>query len=153
MADVSRTTGRGVAGTALTQRLIAGAVAGLVGGVLFGIMMGMMGMLPMIASLIGSDGPVVGFILHMVFSAIIGAGYGLVFGGRTATFQEGAIWGVVYGVIWWILGPLLIMPTMMGMGPQFAMALTMPMIMSLVGHLIYGIATGLAYPAVARRLV
>jgi hypothetical protein len=31
------------------------------------------------------------------------------------------------------------------------MALTMPLLMSLVGHLIYGIVTGLAYPAVARR--
>jgi hypothetical protein len=40
----------------------------------------------------------------------------------------------------------------MGMGPQFGMALSMPMIMSLIGHLVYGVATGLAFPALARRL-
>jgi hypothetical protein len=39
----------------------------------------------------------------------------------------------------------------MGMGPQFGMALSMPMLMSLVGHLFYGVVTGLAYPMVARR--
>jgi len=43
------------------------------------------------------------------------------------------------------------MPIMMGMGPQFGMALSMPMLMSLVGHLIYGIVTRLAYPVAARR--
>ena len=43
------------------------------------------------------------------------------------------------------------MPIMMGMGPQFGMALTMPMLMSLLGHLIYGVVTGLAYPVVVRR--
>jgi hypothetical protein len=151
MADVSRAHSAGAVSASPTGRLIAGAVAGLVGGVLFGIMMAMMGMLPMIASLIGSDNPVVGFILHMVFSAIIGVGFGLVFGARVATYSEGAVWGASYGAIWWVLGPLLIMPTMMGMGPQFAMAFTMPMLMSLIGHLVYGVVTGLAYPLVARR--
>ncbi len=151
MADVSRAHPGGVAGPALPGKLIAGAVAGLVGGVLFGILMGMMGMLPMVAGLIRSDNAVVGFIVHMVLSAIIGAGFGLVFGARALDFQSGGLWGAVYGVIWWILGPLLIMPILLGMGPQFGMALTMPMLMSLVGHLIYGVATGLVYPVVLRR--
>ncbi len=133
-----------------TPLVIAGAVAGLIGGVLFGIMMGMMGMLPMVAMLVKSENAVVGFLVHMVISAIIGAGFGLVFGAKALDFQGGALWGAVYGVIWWILGPLLIMPSLMGMGPQFGMALSMPMLMSLVGHLIYGVVTGLAYPVVRR---
>ena len=45
----------------------------------------------------------------------------------------------------------LIMPIMMGMGPQFGMAISMPMLMSLVGHLLYGVVTGLAFPVAARR--
>ena len=57
----------------------------------------------------------------------------------------------MYGVIWWILGPLLIMPIMMGMGPQLGMALSMPMLMSLVGHVTYGVVAGLAYPVMVRR--
>ncbi len=150
MADVSRAGPLGVE-TSPGRRLTGGAIAGLVGGVLFGLMMGMMGMLPMVAGLVGSNNAAVGFVVHMVISAIIGAGFGLLFGGRVSTLQDGALWVAVYGFIWWILGPLLIMPTMMGMGPQFGMALSMPMLMSLVGHLLYGIATGLAYPKVLRR--
>ena len=151
MADVSRVHPGGVAEPALSGRLIAGAVGGLVGGVVFGVMMGMMGMLPMVAMLVKSENAIVGFVIHMVISAIIGAGFGLVFGGRALTIQTGALWGLVYGFVWWILGPLLVMPTTMGMRAQFGMALTMPMLMSLVGHLVYGIVAGLAYPLVVRR--
>lgn len=151
MADVSRARPGGVAEPALPGKLLAGAVGGLVGGVVFGAIMGLMGMLPMVAMLVGSESAGVGFFVHMVISAIIGAGFGLVFGGRALDFQGGALWGAIYGVVWWILGPLLIMPIMLGMGPQFGMALSMPMLMSLVGHLVYGVATGLAYPVAARR--
>ena len=151
MADVSQAHPGGVVEPALPGKLLAGAVGGLAGGVLFGAMMGVMGMLPMVAMLVGSENAGIGFLVHMVISAIIGAGFGLVFGGRALDFQSGALWGAVYGIIWWILGPLLIMPLMMGMGPQFSMALSMPMLMSLVGHLLYGVVTGLAYPVAARR--
>ena len=151
MANVSGTRVGSAEGT-LTQRLGAGALAGLVGGVVFGAMMGMLGMLPMVAGLIGSKEAGVGLILHLVFSAIIGAGFGLSFGNRATTLGQGAIWGGLYGFIWWLLGPLLIMPSMMGMGPQFGMALAPPMLMSLIGHLIYGVLTGLVYPRISQRL-
>jgi len=42
------------------------------------------------------------------------------------------------------------MPLMLGMGLQFGMAFTPPMLMSLVGHLIYGRLTGLVYVAYVR---
>ncbi len=49
-----------------------------------------------------------------------------------------------------MLGPLVLMALMMGMGgPQFGMALSPPMVMSLVGHLIFGLLTGLMYAAYA----
>ena len=151
MADVSQAHPGGVAGPALPGRVMAGAVAGLVGGVIFGMLMGMMGMLPVVAMLVKSESAIIGFLVHMVISAVIGAGFGLVFGWRALDTRSGALWGAVYGFVWWILGPLLIMPIMMGMGPQLGVALTMPMMISLVGHLIYGVATGLAYPMAARR--
>ena len=127
------------------QRLVRGAIAGIAGGIVFGALMGMMGMLPTIAGLVGSSSAVVGFVVHMVLSAVIGAGYGLVVG--TVGDRYGSAWwaGLLYGVAWWILGPLLIMPTMMGMGPQLGMAFSSMMLMSLIGHLLYGLVTGLAY--------
>ncbi|MGH2543242.1 MAG: hypothetical protein ACRDIB_10605 [Ardenticatenaceae bacterium] len=129
----------------MNSRILNGALAGLAGGVVFGLMMGMMQMLPMVAGLVGSQSPVVGFIVHMVISAIIGAIYGVVLGGATTSWGTALGLGAIYGLVWWFLGPLLIMPTMMGMGPQLnatAMAEQMP---SLIGHLIYGVITGATF--------
>jgi len=42
--------------------------------------MGAMDMLPMVAMLVGSESALVGFALHMLISAAIGAGFGLAFG-------------------------------------------------------------------------
>jgi hypothetical protein len=145
MATIARTQ------SAMSQKLIAGVVGGLAGGVVFGMLMAMMGMLPMIAGLVGSSSAVVGFLVHMVISAMIGASFGLLFGARSTSFGQGAIWGLAYGAIWWVLGPLVIMPVMMGMGLQFGMALSGPMLMSLMGHLIYGLVTGLGFVWFARR--
>ncbi len=127
------------------QRLVGGSIGGLAGGVVFGVMMGMMGMLPMIAGLVGSTSAVVGFVVHMIISAIIGVSFGVVFGAQIGGYGQGALWGLVNGAIWWVLGPLVIMPVMMGMGLQFGAALTPPMLMSLVGHVIYGVVAGLVF--------
>ena len=152
MADMARARTTSVGSASPGQRMATGALAGVVGGLVFGVMMGMMGMLPMVAMLVGSQAAAVGFIVHLLISAINGLGFGLLFGNRIGTLQSGAIWGAVYGFAWWMLGPLLIMPTLMGMGPQFGMAYAPMNVMSLLGHLIYGIVTGLVYPLLARRL-
>jgi len=136
----------------LVERATRGAVAGLAGGVVFGVMMGAMGMLPMVAGLVGSSSPVVGAIVHLAISAIIGAGFGLAAGGMSETYGPAAVAGLVYGAVWWVLGPLVIMPVLMGMGPQLGMALAPPMLMSLVGHLLYGLVTGLAYAVLVGRV-
>jgi hypothetical protein len=127
---------------------ITGAIAGLAGGVVFGVLMAMMvpPMLGMIGSLVGA--PSIGLVVHLVFSAIIGAGFGVTFGPRVLGWDSAVLFGLVYGLIWWVLGPLLIMPIWMGMGPMFAEALTVPNLMSLVGHLIYGGITGIAFRAI-----
>jgi uncharacterized membrane protein YagU involved in acid resistance len=108
-------------------------------------------MLPTIAGLVGSSSAIVGFILHMLISIFIGVTFGLIFGSRSQTYQAGLGWGLVYGLVWWVLGPMVIMPTMMGMGLQFASAFTGPMLMSLMGHLIYGTLTGLGFVWYSQR--
>ena len=103
--------------------------------------MAMMGMLPVIASMVGSDSAVVGFGVHLMISVLIGLGLTVLFGNRFLTgYGRGALVGLGYGAIWWVLGPLMIMPVMMGM-PLFAVDLTA--LMSLMGHLIYGVTLGL----------
>ena len=134
----------------LVQRIIGGVVGGIAGGLIFGVLMAMMGMLPMVAMVVGSESATVGFLYHMFNSVVIGALFGLIFGSLSHAYAQGAGWSLLYGVIWWVLGPLVLMPLLLGMGLQFGMAFAPPMLMSLVGHLIYGLLTGLVYVAYVR---
>jgi hypothetical protein len=145
------TTAESRAGISLGQRVVAGVTGGVAGGLVFGAMMAMMGMLPMVASVVGSKSAVVGFIYHMFNSVIIGALFGLIFGALSHTYGQGALFGLIYGVIWWVLGPMILMPLLLGMGLQFGAALTPPMLMSLAGHLAYGLITGLVYVSYTHR--
>ena len=139
------------AGVTLRQRIIGGVVGGILGGLVFGAMMAVMGMLPMVAMVVGSKSAIIGFLYHMFNSVIIGAVFGLGFGAFSRTYASGALWGLLYGAIWWVLGPMILMPLMLGMGLQFGAAFTPPMLMSLLGHLAYGLITGLVYVAYRHR--
>lgn len=136
----------------LQQRLMRGAMAGLAGGVVFGLMMQMMGMIGMIGALAGQPGnAAVGWVVHLILSAIIGAGFAFVapmFSGGTPMLVVG---GLLYGLVWWVLGPLLIMPIMMGMGPQLSAAGISGALPSLWGHLAFGAVTALAWVWLASR--
>lgn len=114
------------------------------------MLMAMLGMLPMIASLAGSHSAWAGFGVHLMISELIGLGLTVLFGNRLLTsYSRGTVVGLGYGIIWWILGPLMIMPAMLGM-PLFALRLTA--VLSLVGHMIYGAILGLvAVRAIAGR--
>ncbi|MDA2925269.1 hypothetical protein MYX65_11590 [Acidobacteria bacterium AH-259-L09] len=124
-----------------------GAYAGLAGGLVFGAMMAMTGMLPMIGKLIGHPSAITGFVVHLVISALIGASFSTVFDRFVAAASGGLGYGLVYGGAWWFLGPLTLMPLMMGMGlgVNWNASAAAQMLPSLVGHLIYGAILGLSY--------
>lgn len=124
----------------LGRRITAGAVGGVAGGLVFGVLMTMMGMLPVIASMVGSDSAAVGFGVHMVISILIGWGLTVPFSGLLTSYGRAALIGLAYGALWWVLGPLLIMPMMLGM-PLFMIDASAGW--SLMGHLIYGVILAL----------
>lgn len=131
------------------EHMRAGVWAGLIAGVVFGAMMGMMGMLPMIAKLLGGNSAIFGFVLHLVFSAVIGLIFSMFFGHAAVDKARGIVLGLVYGLIWWFLGPLIIMPVWLGMGVQLSAAGMQMALPSLWGHLVYGFILGLVYPMIA----
>ena len=130
-------------------RIAAGAAGGLAGGVVFGMLMQMMDMLPMVAMLVGSKSVAVGWVVHLAISAFIGATFGLLLGGRATRFGTSAALGVGYGALWWALGPLVIMPARLGMELFVVDAVALQ---SLMGHLLYGLALGLVFTLVERRV-
>jgi len=57
--------------------------------------------------------------------------------------------GLGYGLVWWVLGPLVIMPARLGMGLFMFNKTTWQ---SLMGHLIYGLVLGVVYVLTRPRL-
>jgi uncharacterized membrane protein YagU involved in acid resistance len=135
--------------TGIGTRLGQGVVAGLAGGIVFGALMAMMGMIGMIAMLVGSSSVAVGWLVHLVISAGFGAVLGLVLPARLGA---GAVLGAGagYGVVLWVVGPLLLMPAMLGM-PLFMVNTTA--MMSLVGHILYGLVAAAVLVGLRRRPV
>jgi len=136
-----------------TRELKLGAYGGFAGGLIFGAMMGMMGMLPMIGSMVGQPTASAGFVVHMVISVIIGAGFAIVLGRFVSGTRSGVGVGLAYGGAWWFLGPLTLMPLFMGMGfgVNWNAAAAAAMLPSLVGHLMYGSLLGLVYTWLRQR--
>ncbi len=135
------------------KRIKQGALGGMAGGAVFGMIMAMMGMLPMIGKMVGQPTAAAGFAVHMLNSVIIGAAFVVAFGHRVQGLRNGLTSGLVYGGVWWVLGPLTLMPLFMGMGlgVNWTAAAATAMLPSLGGHLIYGSILGVAYACLRRR--
>jgi hypothetical protein len=143
------TTSTTPATVALPSRLLAGIAGGLIGGVMFGILMQMMGMIKMVAMLVGSEAVAVGWLVHLAISAFIGATYALLFARWATGLVPAALIGAGYGVVWWVLGGLLIMPARLGMS---TFMINTTAWQSLMGHIIYGLLLGVVYALLRRRL-
>lgn len=135
----------------LPSRITAGVAGGLVGGIMFGILMQMTDMIGMVAMLVNSTSIAVGWLVHLFNSALFGAIFAVVFGRWINTWTGAIGLGLVYGVIWWVLGALLIMPAWLGMNDMI-FKLNTTAWQSLIGHLIYGLLLGIVYAAVRPRL-
>ncbi|GGJ23916.1 hypothetical protein [Deinococcus roseus] len=130
----------------IQTKLSTGILGGLAGGVVFGFIMQAQGLLPIIARLIGSDSAFVGYIVHMLIAAFIGAVFGMVYG-PAQTLGVALRSGCIYGLIWWVLGPQVIMPIWLGLpmpdtfGGWIDRALSAGLLWSLFGHLLYGMVS------------
>ena len=132
------------------RALWIGALAGIIGGIPFGMMMGMMGMMPMIGMLVRVDTVFAGVLVHGAISAITGVIYGFFVVRLPQTWRVAALAGFVYGVIWWVLGALVLMPAILGMF-QMIFVIEQTQWMSLLGHIIFGEVLALSFLWLYRR--
>jgi uncharacterized membrane protein YagU involved in acid resistance len=138
------------ASSGVTQPVVHGVIGGLVGGVVFGLMMQAQGMMSMVAMLARSESIIVGWLVHLLISAFIGAVYGVVAARLPAGWLPAVIGGVANGVIWWILGALILMPLMLGMNEMVFQVGDMQ-ISSLIGHIIFGVIAAAVYQVLRTR--
>ena len=138
-------------GLRLIRSLEWGALAGLAGGVVSSRILLATGILPKIAGIDTSLIGVRGLLIHLLISALIGMSYGLLFRGEASSFGLGVAWGWLFGLIWWYLGPLTLLPLpltgQIDWRPEAASAL----LPSLPGHIIYGATTAFVFLLFERR--
>ncbi|CAA9492580.1 MAG: hypothetical protein AVDCRST_MAG05-1971 [uncultured Rubrobacteraceae bacterium] len=138
-------------GTRTLRSLGWGAVASLAGGLLFSLVMVATGVLPQVANLVGGSSPVLGFVVHMGISTLIGMSYGVLFGHEAPDLGSGIAWGLTYGLGWWFVGNLTLLPILLGRPFLWTTEAAAAGLPSLVGHLIYGAATACAFLLLERR--
>lgn len=131
------------------KRIIAGIAGAVIAGLVLGVMMQMMGLMTDLSDMLGMDSAAVGWIIHLMMSVVFGVVYGALLMAASTKMGANLGLGAAYGVAIWILGPLLIMPMMMG---DEVVAFGMEDLMMLMGHLIWGLLTGAIAVAVHRRL-
>ncbi|MCI0398151.1 MAG: NAD(P)/FAD-dependent oxidoreductase [Chloroflexi bacterium] len=114
---------------------LAGAAAGLVGGTVSGWALLNQGMMAGPAALLP----------HLLLSALLGAGFGLIFGHRPESYAAAISSGVLYGLLWWGVGPLTLAPLLAGQGPGWTLVEAGAAFFNLVGYLVYGGLTGFSF--------
>jgi hypothetical protein len=128
-----------------------GAVASLAGGLVFSAVMVEVGFLPTVASLVGGTSLWLGFAVHVAISTLIGMTYGILFRNEAPNFGSGIAWGLVYGLIWWFLGPLTLLPVLLGGPVTWTTRAAHLFLPSLVGHLFYGAVTAVVFLLLERH--
>ena len=137
----------------LPRAIVVGGLAGLVGGWAFGKWMAQVNHFPVIAGLVNSNSIMMGVTLHFIFALIIGAGFGVLFQRDVRGFGSSMGWGAGYGLLWWFLGPLTLLPLWQGRWPDWSYERGATLFGSLVGHIIYGLIVGLVYAALDKLWV
>jgi uncharacterized membrane protein YagU involved in acid resistance len=138
-------------GLRIIHSLKWGAAAGLSGGLLFSLVLLGTGTLPGVAKVGGGSSAIFGFIVHMLVSAMLGMTYGILFRHEAPDIGSGIAWGLVYGLVWWFIGPMTLIPILLGEPLTWTPAAADALFPSLIGHLLYGAATAIAFHLFERR--
>ena len=133
----------------MRRHLLAGGGAGLVGGLVFAWAIGAQGMMGSAAGLLGLTLSGAGVAWHLLAAVLIGASFGAIFHYQPRSYAATISNGLLYGLLWWILGPLTLRP-MLASGPSWSLVEGGAQFPSLIGHVLYGGLVGSgAYLAVS----
>jgi uncharacterized membrane protein YagU involved in acid resistance len=132
------------------RAIVGGTLAGIVGGWAFGKWMAQVNFYPLIAGLVGSNSKMIGESLHFLFAVIIGVTFAFLFQPEARGYGSSMACGTAYGIFWWFLGPLTILPLWSRRPLDWSSSHASALFGSLIGHIVYGVIVGLLYAAVDR---
>jgi uncharacterized membrane protein YagU involved in acid resistance len=127
-----------------------GAAAGIAGGLLYALVLFATKSWGQIAAIVGGASPVLGFVVHLAISVLVGVSYGLLFQREAPNAASAIGWGMVYGLIGWFIGPLTLLSASQD-GTLWTQAEARSQFPSLVGQLIYGAVAAAAFWFLERR--
>src|SRR5260370_26027142 len=95
------------------RAIIVGGLAGLVGGWGFSVWVAQKNRFVLVAGIVNSHSSAIVISLHYVIAAIIGASFGALFQRDVRGSGSSVCWGLAYGLFWWFLGPLTVLPILL----------------------------------------
>ena len=149
----------------MSRKIGIGAAAGLIAGVLFGVLMeflpapvpigGRISMIVFAARAVHAQSALVGWLAYVVYGLIIGGIFGWLVHDQTLEEARSIVWGCVYGLGWWILAGLVLVPALRGaipFSPSAVDAIHPVALALLMGHVVYGVVLGAGVPLITERL-
>jgi hypothetical protein len=129
-------------GFRLFRSLQWGALAGLAGGLVSSPLMFAAHVLSSVAGVETHLSTLNGLVVHLLVSTLIGMSYGVLFRDEASNLAMAGAWGWVFGLIWWYVGPLTLLPLILTGEIDWRITAASALLPSLLGHLIYGACTG-----------
>jgi uncharacterized membrane protein YagU involved in acid resistance len=131
----------------LVRAVIVGGLGGLIGSWIFARGVETAMFFPLIAGLMESTAMSLGRFLHYAIGTTIGISFGLFFSRDIRAVGSSLVWGLDYGLVWWVLGPMTFLPILLGMEtrPDWSLQAAQSKVPALVAHMLYGAILGLFY--------
>jgi len=134
----------------LTQALIVGGLGGIIGSWLFARGIQTVAFYPLVAELVGSEAVSIGRLLHYLIGLTIGLSFGFLFYKDLPNVGASLVWGINYGLVWWLLGPLTLFPWFLGNPVVWSLETAQGASQGLIAHLLYGSVLGFFYGLINR---
>jgi hypothetical protein len=128
-------------GLHVLQSLGWGAMAGFAGGLVSSPIMLKTGVLMRVAGVDTSFSNWHGLLVHLLVSTAIGMTFGLLFRNESTNLSAGIAWGWLFGLIWWYLGPLTLLPLTLTGACDWSPDAASALLPALIGHLVFGAVT------------
>ena len=142
----------------MDRRIGTGLVAGLIAGIVFTLVALFLkttmpdgeqtSMLIVAAEALHSHSWMAGWIASLIYTVIVGGIFGWLVSTGPANEPRMMVWGGLYGLAWWIVSGLILVPALLAKIPLSSAALDAmkPVALaSLIEHVLYGVILGFAF--------